>query len=145
MKLPAKSVIALLPFLLMAAALPAVAAPSEEMVLRKLEHTWMNAARHRDVATLKQILSDDYVDISWQGKVRDKSDALRAPALSSALSQKIDGFSIRVWGDAAVITGRGRLLDASGNQRVVWRFTDVFIRNRQHWRAVSSEETPVSG
>lgn len=122
--------------------LPVGAASTGNSQLLAVEHAWMNAAQHRDTAILQRILADDYVDISWRGKIRRKEDALRAPALSSHLTQKLDGLQVRSWGDTAVITGEGKLVGAGNIQHAAWRFTDVFVKRGDAWQAVSSQETP---
>jgi ketosteroid isomerase-like protein len=107
-----------------------------------LEATWLKAAQARDVAILRRVLSDDYVDISYKGIVRHKADALRAPALDvKRYVQRIDDEQIRLFGNAAIVTGHGVLRDQSGKRVGAWRFTDVFVKEGDGWQAVSSEET----
>jgi ketosteroid isomerase-like protein len=52
----------------------------------------------------------------------------------------IDGVEVRVFGEAAVVTGRTHAVGEFAGQGydVQIRFTDVFVRRRGHWRAVAS-------
>jgi ketosteroid isomerase-like protein len=127
--------------LLMACACAQAAAPAAAPLLQ-LEQTWLRAAQSRDIQALKQILSDDYVDINYAGILRGKSDALRAPNVTSRkTTQTLSQQKVRMYGSTAVVTGLGTLV--AGSHRYQWRFTDVFIADRGTWRAVSSQETPV--
>lgn len=114
---------------------------AETTRLLKLEQAWMQAAQSRDIPVLKRVLSDDYVDINYQGKVRSKADALHAPNVHvKRASQTLSEEKVRVYGVTAVVTGRGQM--NVGKQRYAWRFTDVFAKRNGQWRAVSSQETP---
>jgi ketosteroid isomerase-like protein len=58
----------------------------------------------------------------------------------------IDEVSVRVFGDAAVATGRTR---ATGSYRgtsasVVLRFTDVFVRRDKRWQIVASHASALA-
>ena len=117
------------------------AEPVKAQVLA-LEAAWLKAAQERDVAVLRRVLSDDYVDISYKGILRHKADALRAPALDlKKYVQQIDDEQVRLFGNTAIVTGHGVLRDRSGKRVGSWRFTDVLVNGGGGWQAVSSEET----
>lgn len=120
----------------------ASAAQSQRAQILDLEASWLRAAQERDVALLRRVLSDDYVDISYKGLVRYKADALRAPALDlKKYVQQIDDEHVRLFGRTAIVTGHGVLRDRYGQRVGAWRFTDVFVRGGDGWQAVSSQET----
>jgi hypothetical protein len=120
----------------------AFSATSPETQLLRLEQTWMQAAHRRDIPVLDKILSNDYIDINYKGMLRDKVDALRAANLKlSQYTQKLSQQKVRIYGDTAVVTGRGELLASDHSFYAVWRFTDVFVKQDGTWRAVSSQET----
>ncbi|MDE2235035.1 MAG: nuclear transport factor 2 family protein [Gammaproteobacteria bacterium] len=120
---------------------PAFADGSSRAQLLQLEQTWMQAAQHRDVPVLQHILAIDYLDINYRGELRDRSDTLRVPNLRMRhLTQSLSDEKVRVYADTAVVTGRGTLTDG-GHMHAAWRFTDVFVKHRGVWRAVSSQET----
>ena len=129
--------------LLLLAPLGASAAPASPAVrqLLELEQTWLHAASTRDIPVLKRILSPDYLDINYLGRVRHRAQALRAANVSGAHRQTLSEERVRFYGNTAIVTGRGEL--TSHGHRYAWRFTDVFVARSGHWRAVSSQETPV--
>lgn len=118
------------------------AASSAKARILALEKTWMHAARTRDVPVLKRVLAADYVDINYKGLVRTRADALRASNVDTArYTQRFGDETVRVYGAAAVVTGRGELQASDHTVVAAWRFTDVFVKRGGVWRAVSSQET----
>lgn len=117
------------------------AGPAKAQLLN-LERMWSKAARQRDTAALRRILSDDYIDINYKGALKTKADALRAPNVPPHRHQPTFArWKIRVYGNTAVVTGLGTLVVK--HHRYRWRFTDVFVSHGSAWRAVSSQETVV--
>lgn len=137
-----------LPRILAVAALPLVFAawarsPADEQSVREAEDRWVAALDHRDVAALRTLLDDDFVDITWKGEVRDRSAAvaaLEAPGRPS-MKQTLQEIRVRFAGpDAAVVTGVNVVTgNAPDTARV--RFTDVFVRRAGAWKALSAQET----
>jgi hypothetical protein len=82
------------------------------------------------------------------GAVIAKTEALamcRAPS-APIETFEIDDLSVRVYGAAAVVTGRTTV--AVGGKEpgtVKLRFTDVFIRRAGRWQVVSSHASPLAG
>lgn len=137
-----------LPRLLCAAvlALPAgaPAAPSAQAQLLRLEARWLRALQAHDVRFLRRLLSDHYIDITYQGGMRDKADVLRARAtLGPRYTQRLADEQVRLYGQTGIVTGRGVLFDIGRRRIAAWRFTDVFVRRGGVWKAVSSQETLV--
>jgi len=127
--------------LLIACAAAQASSPSPASLLR-LERAWLQAAQSRDIDALQRILSDDYVDINYAGVLRNKSDVLRSPNVTSRKpTQTLSQEKVRTYGSTAIVTGLGTLV--AGSHRYQWRFTDVFIADHGAWRAVSSQETPL--
>lgn len=58
-------------------------------------------------------------------------------------SMTVDEVEARVFGDAAVVTGRTRVggSQSGGRYDVTLRFTDVFVRRDGQWQAVASHAT----
>ena len=54
------------------------AATSDTQQLLDLEQRWLTAAMQHDTAALQQILADDFVDVTYQGALRDKTEIGRA-------------------------------------------------------------------
>ena len=67
-----------------------------------------------------------------------KSGAVRLDSLES------DDLSVRIFGDAAVVTGRTIASTGGASPATVrLRFTDVFIRRSGKWLVVASHATPL--
>lgn len=129
--------------LLIAAALLRPAPPrpvTAEAQLRAVEHAWIAAAVQRDRATLDRLLAADFVDISYRGQRRTKADVLRAQAAPPGSRQTVSDLQVRVYGDTGIVTGVNTVT-ITKRAPVRVRFTDVFVRTKDGWRAVSAQET----
>jgi ketosteroid isomerase-like protein len=129
--------------LLIAAALLAAPPPrpaAADARLRAVEHEWITAAVHRDRATLDRLLADNFIDISYRGQRRTKADVLDAQAAPPGSRQTLSDLQVRVYGETGIVTGVNTV--SIGKQAPVRiRFTDVFVRAGNGWRAVSAQET----
>jgi ketosteroid isomerase-like protein len=123
-------------------------ASSEKDTLVQIEHDWGNALLKADVAAWSRYLGDDWVLTYSDGTLVTKPMAL-ADLKEGALrieSFQLDDVKVRVYGDAAVVTGliteksKFRDKDTSGARR----FTDVFVKRDGRWQAVASHESDVS-
>ena len=128
-----------------AAALIAAAPADDEQALLAVEREWNEAVVKRDVKALDRIVADDFVLIWIDGSVSRKADLLKAVTGRKA---EIDPFVtedvlVRVHGDSAILTGRfaqtARLGERSETHN--FRYTDVYRRTPQGWRAVSAHAT----
>ena len=113
----------------------------------KLEHTWADAVKRRDMSALSLILADDYRDTSSKGVVRNKVEeieSVRAVA-TNFLSYDVDELEVRVYGGVAVVTGRLIVKVLYENQQVEGRFryTRMYVRRVGRWQAVASQMTEV--
>ncbi len=120
----------------------APAAPSDEKQLQDLEQQWLDTSLKQDHAGLDAILMDDFEDVSWQGELRSKSEimaiAMAAPVTST---QTLSDLKVRVHGDLGVVTGVNTAEAADKSFSVKVRFTDVFVKDKGRWRALSAQET----
>ena len=114
--------------------------------LTRIEHQLAAAWKGGDCGAWAAMLSPDWSVIHVTGTRITKSEALQiceAPPVPIELME-IEDISVRLFGDAAVVTGRTRVVtggDAPG--QVTVRFTDVFIRQGARWRVVASHATRV--
>jgi ketosteroid isomerase-like protein len=116
--------------------------------LEELNRRWMQSYVTGDVEFLQDHVADEYVSTFPDGSVLDKQgeiDALASGAV--ALSEmRASAMKVRVYGDAAVITGQSTIKarvqgrDESGE----YRFTDVWIKQMDRWVAVASQVTRIS-
>ena len=121
----------------------------DERVLLQLENEVARAWVQRDTQTLEHILADDYT-------LGGTGDALITKAqyiagldnpefeIDSAI---VDDLRIRVYGDAAVVTGRatyqGRY-KKHGRYLRRFRFTDTFIRRDSTWKCVATHASALA-
>ncbi len=130
----------------------AAAAPTQtenvEQTIRRLDSERSQAIVRGDTATLERIYADDYSAVGTSGAVRNKAQAI-ADVKSGALkmeSQSFDNVNVRVYGDAAIVTGvatqkgqdKGR--DISGQSR----FTRVYVKRNGQWQIVAGHASRVA-
>lgn len=106
---------------------------------------WMR----RDRATIERILAPDWSVTQATGEVASKSDVLRDAFELGQLtltSAQVTDVKVRIFGETAVITGRSTAEGSAAGQAfsVVLRFTDVFVRRSDGWRAVASHATRIA-
>jgi ketosteroid isomerase-like protein len=115
--------------------------------IKALEEARNQALLHGDVAALDRMTSDDYTFITLRGEMRTKSDILKGFASGSFKyeSRQIFDLNVRVYGDAAVVTGRSiqkgteNAKDYSGSY---W-FTRVYIKQNGRWLTVALQATLI--
>jgi len=121
---------------------------SAEQELLKLEQDWTNALVKADVAFLDRIRAEDYTWTDAQGVVWNKaqSDAALTSGEDVISSMVVDDMKVRVYGDAAVVTGRNTMKetlkgkDISGQER----FTDTWIKKAGRWQCVASHGSKIA-
>ncbi len=109
--------------------------------LRNLERDLNRAVATRDARRVGELLADDWVLVTGDGKVKTKAERLAeiaGPDLEYLDSETRDAL-VRVWGDTAVITGtlHQRYKLRGFQQAVTLRYTDTWTRTGDSWRQVS--------
>jgi len=115
--------------------------------IRALETARNEAIVHGDAATLERMTSDDYTFITLRGELRTKAEIVKGFATGAFKyeSREISDLNIRVYGDAAVVTGRSTQKgtengkDYSGD----YRFTRVYVKQNGRWLTVALQTTLV--
>jgi ketosteroid isomerase-like protein len=129
---------------------------SVEAELLKIERAWAGAAKNRDGATVRNILSDDIVLTYPDGTTGTKNDEVELVETGAINMESWDIADTKVTvidADAAFITGRGtirkgslkdpksgRTIDISGE----YRFTDIYAKRNGKWQAVASHSTKIT-
>jgi hypothetical protein len=121
--------------------------PADEATLAQLEHELCAMSVNPNPVRAAEIFADDYSAIGSRGRVTTKADAVRAPGTSSPNRTEACSESdvkVRVYGDAAVVTGLGtRSGTFNGvrykDRKILW--VDTFIRRRGRWQIVASGST----
>jgi ketosteroid isomerase-like protein len=108
-------------------------------IQQRLAKAWVAGDR----AAIERIIAQDWTVTGTDGRVSTRGDVLH-DVFESKVHRigvvQIDDVGVRVFGDAAVVTGRthGRGEYSSAPYDVTIRFTDVFVRRDGRWQAVAS-------
>ena len=117
--------------------------------LLQLENDMAQAWVQRDTETLVRTLADDYTLSGTGDFLIDKEEyvaGLDNPEFRTT-SAMVDDLRIRVYGDAAVVTGRTvyRGWSKKGEKYVHrFRFTDTFIRRDSAWKCVATHASGLA-
>jgi len=117
----------------------------EEQVLQ-LEKGYCTAFLKRDAAWLDKYLADDYMGVDSRGRSESKAEALASlkDPQSAYTSCTEKDLKVRVYGDAAVATGRqiysGTFKGQQYKDRDV-RWTDTFVRKGGRWQVVAAHSS----
>ena len=117
--------------------------------IASIEQALVKAWLTHDRAAIDAILAPEWSVTDAAGQMLSKEQVMQESFGSSERrieAMAIDDVRVRVFGDAAVATGRTR---ATGSYRgtsatVVLRFTDVFVRRGQSWHVVASHASAVT-
>jgi ketosteroid isomerase-like protein len=126
---------------------PPAPGPSVAEAVKQLEHDWADAEKAGDVDKLNQILGNDWMGISYDGKKETKQSFL-ANVKSGA--DKIESFEfgpmdVKVLGGVAVVQGSDtEKSSASGKDTSgKWVWMDVFVKRDGKWVVVRSQSAMV--
>ena len=113
-----------------------------EQVIRKLDNERIQAQIHADVAALERIYADDFIGVGPSGTVRTKPQVISDFTSGDLKFRSIttDDVRVRVYGDAAVETGRSTM-DGQDKDKAVphdTRFTRVWVKQHGRWRLVAN-------
>lgn len=125
------------------------AGTTEQAEFMRLEKLWNEAHLRGDAKTLDSLWAEDLIITVPKMPVMNKQQTLgvwRTGRISFKRYETSD-VQIRVYGDAAVITGRLlRAREVSGQQmQDDWRFTKLYVRKSGQWKVVTwhaSESAP---
>ncbi|MBI3447404.1 MAG: nuclear transport factor 2 family protein [Acidobacteria bacterium] len=144
----------IVPLILGVLSLAAATSPSaaDESAARneiaKLEEAWNQAHLAGDYETLSRLLADDIVILVPGMAPIDKTGAL---SVFKAGHMKLSRYETtetltRVYGDAAVVTGRLARTRTMGDRTMNddLRFTKVWVRRAGAWQAVSFQGTAIT-
>jgi ketosteroid isomerase-like protein len=110
-----------------------------EQAVLKLTQEWLDADEHQDRAALNRIIADDFLGTGPMGRTVSKTDVIpREGTGAGAHGLFISGQDLkaRVFGDAAIVTGRG-VPKAQQSERPELRFTLVFVKRADRWQMVA--------
>ena len=128
---------------LMGAANSRAASSDDKKAVAQLDIEYQAAVKNNDAETMDRILSDDFILVTGLGKTYTKADVIaEARSKKTSYERQEDSFrTVRVWGDAAVVTA---LLWVKGSEDgkpfdyKLW-FSDVYLRTPSGWRYVFAQ------
>lgn len=114
---------------------------SETIELMRLENVWNEAHMQGNASALDSLWADDLIVTVQNMTVMTKSDAIgmmRSGRMKFKKYQTSD-IRIRVYGDAAVVTGQLQRMRSINDREVEdnWQFTKVYIRQAGKWQVVA--------
>ena len=115
--------------------------------IQKMQQEWADAARDKNTGPLEAMLADDFTHTGPGGQTMTKDDFVGhiKDGTFKIDSLEFQNVKVRVYGDAAVATGKVVLkgnwggTDVSGD----YAFTDTFIKHDGKWRQVAGQVTRV--
>ena len=123
---------------------------NDEVVLAELQQALAKAWVAADRATIDRIIAPDWSSTGPDGQMTDRARVL-ADVFETRRHKihrvEIDDVHARVFGDAAVVTGRTHGVgEVEGSTYdVVIRFTDTFVRRKGRWQAIASHASLLAG
>jgi ketosteroid isomerase-like protein len=107
----------------------------------RLDREWSEALPREDIPVLQRILSDDYIFTTIVGNVITKAWYMKKSEDNHLLSLKTEDVKVRVYGDAAVVTGRVKvgLLDRTD----LARYTNVYAKRQGRWQLTTTQFTRI--
>jgi len=127
---------------------PGQAALGAEQELVKLELDWSAALTKPDLGFLDRIMAQDITWTDPSGTVWTKDQTLAVlksgeDVVSSLVS---DEMKVRIYGDAAVVTGRDTIQERLRGKDVsgVYRWTDTWIKIDGRWQCVATQSSKIA-
>ena len=115
----------------------------------ELENEGREATLKNDIEANDRLLADNWVNINPDGSVTTKAKLMELLKDGSFKIMSIDNdeVMVRVYGDAAVVTGRSTTKRAGQGGEVMTRqvrFTRVYAKGKERWQVVSAHNTLIS-
>jgi ketosteroid isomerase-like protein len=120
------------------------ASESKLMALERLVR--MQAMPSGDFNTLNEVLADEFVLVTFEGRSQGKTELVASLQSLDTLHYVIEDMVVRLHGNTAIVTGRFQM---SGVQRGKpfarqGRFVDTCINSDGRWLIIASVSIPAS-
>ena len=119
-----------------------------EQEIRRLDGEIGRAIVGRDIAILDALVSSGYTHTNPLGEVFSKEQI--AGAIQSGTldveSYDTDDVTVRVFGDAAVVTGRARVKGRLREQDITgqYRYTRTYVKQDERWQVAATQLTGIA-
>lgn len=121
---------------------------SDQQILIQLEKDWDAAFLSNDVTRVENILAEEFMATYDDGSRGDKAKELKLAAEfnQEIESSTLDDFTVKVYGDTAVVGFSRHLAGMSKGRRLelAYRYLDVFVWRDNRWQCVASQSTKVA-
>jgi ketosteroid isomerase-like protein len=121
---------------------------NDESRILSLENAWSQAEVVHDARALAPLLADTFAYTDDDGSFMNRDQWLAHVNRGDDHYQQLanEDQIVRVYGDAAVVTGKYReKVDRNGKSVVLHgRFTDTWIKENGTWRCVASQSTLIT-
>jgi hypothetical protein len=112
----------------------------EDQVMQ-LERNWLAADGSGDLASLRRIISDDFIGSSFEGQILSKHDIVPEQSGPGGFAGAIpSNTNVRVFGDTAVLMG---LINTAGAPAKQIHVTLVCQKRSQGWHMIAAQLTHV--
>lgn len=137
-----------LPLIVIAVLLAGAAGADSLDEVRRLDSEISVATWTGDAMWFEENLAEDYVLITPGGSMRTKRDVIRELATPGLKMEPFEPreVNVRLYGDAAVVTGRMLQRFTLGGVRYAndLRYTDVYVKRKGKWMLVSGHTSMVA-
>lgn len=114
---------------------------SDLTTLERLNQEYVDAFMNADVDWYQKHLAEDFVCVESDGSVLNKiqflSNTVKGP---DVIDYKLHEVDVRIYGNAALVRATGVWIKEEGSMGMS-RYTDVYIRIDNEWKAVSAQIT----
>lgn len=113
-----------------------------ENQVAQVERDWLAADAKGDAASLRRIISDDFIGSSFDGKLLGKEDIIPEDSGPGGFAGALPGeTNVRVFGDTGVLFG---IINTGGPQARQIRVTLVCQKRAPGWQIVAAQMTKAN-
>jgi hypothetical protein len=109
-----------------------------EVQISDIEEQFRVAKLRNDVRSLDRILDRSFVETNQNGNSRTKTQTIELFRSFLMQSLTTDSSTVRVAGNAALVTGSQTEVNGTGTDRML--FTRVYVKSGDQWRLLASSQ-----
>ena len=113
--------------------------------LQAMERAWLNAEKNNDAAAFEEVVADDWIAITPDGKTQTKAERAAEIKALHTTSTTMGDMKVRVFGSSAVVNGTDdeTIVEEGKESSHHYVWTDVFVKRNGKWLAVASQTTQI--